>query len=77
MADHQCLLLRIHLRQADAIDAAIAEIDAELGDCLAAFRDAATRLTTIPRGSTRSATLILAEAGTDMSRFPSDAHLIS
>jgi transposase len=77
MADHQRLLLKVHLGQADAIDAAIAEIDAELGDRLEAFRDAATRLTTIPGVSTLSATVILAEVGTDMSRFPSDAHLIS
>lgn len=77
MADHQRLLLRIHLGQADAIDADIAVIDAELGDRLEASRDAATRLTTIPGVSTLSATVILAEVGTDMSRFPSDAHLIS
>jgi transposase len=77
MADHQRLLLRIHLGQADAIDAAIAEIDAELGDRLEPFRDAAARLITIPGVSTLSATTIVAEIGTDMSRFPSDAHLVS
>ncbi len=77
MAEHQRLLLRIHLGQVDAINAAIAEIDGELGDRLEAFRDAATRLTTIPGVSTLSATVILAEVGADMSRFPSDAHLIS
>jgi transposase len=76
-ADHQRLLLRIHLGQADAIDAAIAETDAPLGDRLDAYCDAATRLTTIPGVSTFSATIILAEVGADMSRFPSDAHLIS
>ena len=31
LSDHQRLLLRIHLGQADAIDAAVTEIDAELG----------------------------------------------
>jgi transposase len=74
MADHQRLLLQIHLDQADAIDAAIAQIDAELGERLKPFRDAATRLTTIPGVSTLAATVIVAEVGTDMSRFLSDAH---
>jgi Transposase len=48
VSDHQRLLLRIHLAQADAIDAAIAEIDTEVSDRLEPFRQAALRLTTIP-----------------------------
>jgi transposase len=43
MSDHQRLLLRIHLAQADAIDAAIGEIDREVNDRLEPFRDAALR----------------------------------
>lgn len=77
MSDHQRLLLRIHLRQIDAIDAAIADIDAELGKRLNAFREATARLTTIPGVSTLSAAVIIAEIGADMTRFPSAAHLIS
>ncbi len=77
LSDHQRLLLRIHLGQVDAIDAAIAEIDAELGDRLEPFRDATTRLATIPGVSTLSAAVIVAEVGTDMGRFPTAAHLIS
>jgi transposase len=77
LSDHQRLLLRIHLGQADAIDAAVAEIDAELGDRLEPFRDAAARLTTIPGVSALSAAVILAEIGADMGRFPTAAHLIS
>jgi transposase len=77
LSDHQRLLLRIHLGQIDAIDAAIAEIDAELGDRLEPFRTATARLTTIPGVSMLSATVIIAEIGLDMSRFPTAAHLIS
>src|SRR3712207_341992 len=77
LSDHQGLLLRIHLGQVDAIDAAIAEIDAELGDRLEPFRDAAARLTTIPGVSTLSAAVILAEVGPDMGRSPTAAHLVS
>ena len=77
LSDHQRLLLRIHLGQADAIDAAVAEIDAELGERLEAYREAAARLTTIPGVSALSAAVILAEIGPDMSRFPTAAHLVS
>jgi transposase len=76
-SDHQRLLLRIHLAQIDAIDAAVAEIDAELGDRLEPFREAAARLATIPGVSALSATVILAEIGPDMGRFPTAAHLVS
>ena len=77
LSDHQRPLLRIHLGQADAIDAAVAEIDAELGERLEAYREAAARLTTIPGVSALSAAVILAEIGPDMSRFPTAAHLVS
>jgi transposase len=77
LSDHQRLLLRIHLGQVDAIDAAVAEIDAELGDRLEPFREAAARLATIPGVSALSAAVILAEIGTDMGRFPTAAHLVS
>ena len=77
LSAHQRLLLRLHLGQADAIDAAIAQIDAELGERLEPFRDAIARLTTIPGVSTLAATVIVAEIGFDMARFPSAAHLIS
>jgi transposase len=71
------LLLRIHLAQAHAIDAAIAQIDAELGDRLEPFREATLRLTTIPGVSDITAAVIVAEIGVDMTRFPRAAHLIS
>ncbi len=77
LSDHQRLLLRIHLGQVDATDAAIAEVDAELGDRLEPFREAAARLTTIPGVSALSAAVILAEIGPDMSRSPTAAHLVS
>ena len=77
LSAHQRLLLRLHLGQADALDAAITQIDAELGERLEPFCDAIARLTTIPGVSTLAATVIVAEIGFDMERFPSAAHLIS
>jgi transposase len=77
VTDHQRLLLRIHLGQIDAIDAAIAELDAELGERLDPFRDATARLTSIPGVGPLAAAVTVAEIGADMTRFPSAAHLIS
>ena len=77
LSDHQRLLLRIHLGQVDALDAAIAAIDAELGERLDPAREATARLATIPGVSALAAAVIVAEVGLDMGRFPSAAHLIS
>jgi transposase len=70
-------LLRLHLQQIDAIDAAIEEIDQEVDADVEPFRPAIQLLTTIPGVSVLSAEIILAEIGRDMSRFPTAGHLIS
>ncbi len=74
---HHRFLLRLHLRQIDAIDGSIAEIDREVDAQIEPFRAAAALLTTIPGVSELSARIILAEIGRDMSRFPTAGHLIS
>jgi transposase len=76
-APHQQLLLRLHLSQADAIDQAIAQIDQEVADRLEPFREAVARLTHMPGVSGVAASVILAEIGFDMRRFPTPAHLVS
>ncbi len=70
-------LLRLHLRQIDALDAAIAEIDAEVDRDLDPFRQAVRLLRTILGVSDLTAQVIVPEIGTDMSRFPTAGHLIS
>jgi transposase len=70
-------LLRLHLRQFDALDAAIAEIDAEVDRDLDPFREAVRLLRTIPGVSDLTAQVIVSEIGIDMSRFPTAGHLIS
>jgi transposase len=77
VAPQHRFLLRLHLRQVDALEAAIAEVDEEVEARLAPFRAAVQLLSTIPGVSTLSAEVILAEIGTDMSRFPTSGHLIS
>jgi len=77
ITDRHRFLLRLHLRQVDALDAATAEIDAEVDRELAPFRQAVRQLRTIPGVSDLTAQVIISEIGIDMSRFPTAGHLIS
>jgi transposase len=70
-------LLRLHLRQIDALEAAITEIDQEVEAGIEPFRAAVRLLSSIPGVSTLSAEVIVAEIGTDMGRFPTAGHLLS
>jgi transposase len=70
-------LLRLHLRQIDALDAAIGEIDAEVDRDLDPFRQAVRLLRTHPGLSDLSAQVVISEIGIDMSRFPTAGHLVS
>lgn len=74
---HHRFLLRLHLQQVDALDAAIGDIDREVEAHLEPFRAAIQLLTTIPGISDLSARVIIAEIGRDMGRFPTAGHLIS
>jgi len=88
ITEHHRFLLKLHLSQWDALDAAISEIDsqanaqiarmdAKLKDEEEPFRAVIARLGSIPGVSTLSATSILAEIGRDMSRFPTAGHLVA
>lgn len=74
---HHRFLLKLHLDQIDAFDAAIASIDKEVNANVEPFRAAIELLSTIPGISTLSAEVIVAEIGIDMSRFETAGHLIS
>ncbi len=74
---HHRFLLRLHLQQIDAIDAAIGAIDKEVEVNLVPFRSSVDILTSIPGVGPLAARVIIAEIGTDMSRFPTAGHLIS
>lgn len=74
---HHRFLLQLHLKQIDALDTAIIGIDQEVDANLEPFRTAIRLLTTIPGVSDLSARVIVAEIGNDMSRFPTEGHLIS
>ena len=77
MTDRHRFLLRLHLRQIDALDAALADIDKEVDRGLDPFREAVKLLRSIPGVSELTAQIIVSEIGTDMGRFPTAAHLIS
>ena len=77
VGDHQRLLLQSLLRQLDFLDAEIAGLSEEVAERTAPFEEAIERLDAVPGIGRRNAEDILAEIGTDMSRFPSAAHLAS
>src|SRR5262252_4334123 len=70
-------LLRLHLDQIDALDAAVAKIDREVEASIAPFRTAVEQVTTVPGVKDLGAWVMVSEIGTDMSRFPTSGHLIS
>jgi transposase len=74
---HHHFMLKLHLDQIDAFDAAIASIDKEVDGRVAPFRAAIEMLSTIPGISGLSAEIIVAEIGIDMGRFPTAGHLVS
>jgi transposase len=68
---HHRFLLRLHLNQIDALDAAMATVDAQVEANLGPFRTAVELLMSIPGIKSLGAHVIVSEIGIDMSRFPS------
>jgi transposase len=74
---HHALLLTEHLAHLDHLNAAIDRLDDRIDEVMAPFSDQRDRLMTIPGVGKSAAEVIVAEVGTDMSRFPTAAHLAS
>jgi transposase len=74
---HHRSLLQLHLDLIRALETAVAQVEASLGKVLAPIFEAAERLKTMPGVSDVVAHVLLAEIGTDMSRFPTAGHLVS
>lgn len=74
---HHALLCRAMLGRIDHADATIAELTAQIVALQDPHEAAATLLVGIPGVSHRTAQVILAEIGADMSRFPTPGHLAS
>lgn len=75
--DHHALMLRLHLEHVDQLTAAVANLDTEVDRVIRPFSEQHRRLTTIPGVGKRTAEVIIAEIGVDMSRFPTAGHLAS
>lgn len=75
--DHHALMIRMHLAHIDHLGASIDALDAEVDRVIAPFADQVRRLMTIPGVGRRTAEVIIAEIGIDMTRFPTAAHLAS
>jgi len=77
LTPHQHLMLRLQLDHVRYLDQQIEALEAEVGQRLAPFAMQMTQLDTIPGVSERVAEVVVAEVGTDMTRFPSATHLTS
>src|SRR3954462_9399975 len=74
-SEHHALLLRMLLDHIDHLSAAVGRLDAQVEAEIAPFAKAVELLGTIPGLGPRTAWVILAEAGPDMTRFPTAGHL--
>jgi transposase len=75
--DHHAFLLGKMLARVDAISRDIAALDTRIEEQIAPFADVVARLDEIPGIRSTAAHVILAEIGTDMTRFPTAGHLVS
>ena len=77
--DSHRLLLRLHLEHIDDLNAKLGELEAEIGKLLPPFDqdDLMARLDEIPGLDQITVEIIIAEIGTDMTRFPTANHLTS
>jgi transposase len=74
---HQRFLVAQHLTHLDSLDEQIAAVSAEIAERLRPFDEALDRLDGIPGIGRYTAEVLLAELGTDMSRFPTARHAAS
>jgi transposase len=77
ISEQQKLMLKIQLEHLDSLDKQIAQLDEQIDKRISPQREAIERLDTIPGIDQRGAEEVLAEIGTDMSRFPTAANLAS
>jgi transposase len=75
--EHHRFLLAQHLRTIEQLEESIAAFDARIAEALLPFRDIVERLRKVPGLGRIAVETVIAEIGTDMSRFPSAGHLLS
>jgi len=76
-ADHHATLARLHLDHIDHLTGMIDGLDDRIEQVMSPFALHLALLRTIPGIGDRAAQILISEIGTDMSRFPTAAHLAS
>lgn len=76
LGQHRILLQHL-LAHIDFLEQSLAELETEIDRCLVPFGQAVTLAQTLPGIAETAATAIIAELGTDMTRFASEKHLAS
>ena len=74
---HQRFMLASQLRQLDFLDEEIERLSREVAERMCPLQELVERLDAIPGVGRRTIELVLAEIGTDMSRFATERHLAS
>jgi transposase len=74
---HHAFLVRRILSHLDYLEESIGEMTERIGVQIAPFEEAVARLDSIPGVDRKTAEVMVAEIGTDMSRFPDAKHLAS
>ena len=74
---HHRFLLKQHLDMIEHLEQSVGEFEAQIEPALEPSRAVIERLVTIPGVSATVASVIVAEIGLDMTRFPTVGHLIS
>ncbi len=77
MRDHHRALIAMHLTHIDFLDEQIEQLSHQIAELLRPFEAELNRLETIPGIKRRTAEIIAAEIGLDMSHFPTAGHLAS
>jgi transposase len=75
--DHHGYLLRMMLDRTDALTAQIEDLTGRIDDAIAPFARQVAQFDEIPGVGKTGAQELIAEIGTDMTRFPSAGHLVS
>jgi transposase len=75
VTEHHRFLLEFLLDEVEVVEQFLGRLETRIAAVLGPFAEAVERLTTIPGVDRRTAEAVVAEIGTDMSRFPSEGHL--
>jgi transposase len=77
VTDHHRFQLRMLMEQVEHLEGWITELGTRIEARMRPFREAAGRLALIPGVGATAAEVIVAEVGTDMTKFPTSGHLAS